>query len=146
MRIKSRCWGEWFYVGGYRLYAWQIFRESLNIRSRKRHNASTMVVWAPLLFSQCAGSRLSCSLVRWASRLWAVEKIIYWFKQCFANIFKLPEPLHILFYRNSLQIVSLRFYVVDQHKEVYYPSFEHLMEHSTPIICRSKENDAITNM
>lgn len=36
---------------GYRLYAC-IFRESRNIKSRRRHRASAMVVWAPLLFSQ----------------------------------------------------------------------------------------------
>lgn len=51
-----------------------MFRESLSIRSRRRHSASAMVVWAPLLFSQWAGNLLSCSLVRWASRLWAVQE------------------------------------------------------------------------
>lgn len=48
-----------------------MFSESRSIRSRRRHKASAMVVWAPLLFSQWTGSLLSCSLVRWVSRLWA---------------------------------------------------------------------------
>lgn len=65
-------WAGYKWYKSYRLCAWQMFRESLSIRSRRRHNASAMVVWAPLLFSQWAGSRLSCSLVRWASRLCAV--------------------------------------------------------------------------
>lgn len=45
------------------MYACRILSVSFIIRSRSRHNASAIVVWAPLLFSQWVGRRLSCSLV-----------------------------------------------------------------------------------
>lgn len=47
---------------------------SLIIKSLSRHNASTIVVWAPLLFSQWEGRRLSCSLLRRVSFLPAIKK------------------------------------------------------------------------
>lgn len=46
---------------------------SRSIRSRRRQRASAMVVWAPLLFSQWEGRRLSCSFDKWTSRLRAAR-------------------------------------------------------------------------
>uniref|UniRef100_A0A0E9SH48 Uncharacterized protein n=1 Tax=Anguilla anguilla TaxID=7936 RepID=A0A0E9SH48_ANGAN len=53
-----------------------MFSVSRSIRSRSRQSASAMVVWAPLLFNQWAGSLLSCSLVRRTSFLRAMEAYI----------------------------------------------------------------------
>ncbi|TNN84388.1 hypothetical protein EYF80_005381 [Liparis tanakae] len=69
-----------------------MFRESLSIRSRRRHSASAMVVWAPLLFSQCAGSRLSCSLVSCADQ---IKDPSYPGQPCNVRVFSLSSSISL---------------------------------------------------